>query len=56
MLFPYTLKRGILIPLRELFMTGREIKYLILILISYIVACIETDIFLPALPDMMLFL
>lgn len=33
-------------------MTTKEIKYLILIITIFIGACIETDIFLPALPDM----
>lgn len=32
---------------------GKEIKYLILIVIVFIAACIETDIYLPAFPDMM---
>ena len=30
-----------------------ELKYLFLIIVVFIAACIETDIFLPALPDMM---
>ena len=34
-------------------MNSRELKYLLLIVIAYIAACIETDIFLPAFPDMM---
>ncbi|MCF7806126.1 MAG: multidrug effflux MFS transporter [Simkaniaceae bacterium] len=34
-------------------MTSREIKYLLLIAIIFIAACIETDIYLPAFPDMM---
>src|SRR5271156_5602586 len=32
-----------------------EIKYLFLIIIVFIAACIETDIYLPAFPDMMQF-
>lgn len=36
-------------------MFSRENKYLILITIIFIAACIETDIYLPAFPDMMAF-
>ncbi len=32
-----------------------EIKYLLLIIVIFIAACIETDIYLPAFPDMMNF-
>ncbi len=32
-----------------------EFKYLLLLIVIYIAACIETDIYLPAFPDMMLF-
>jgi MFS transporter, DHA1 family, multidrug resistance protein len=31
----------------------KEIKYLSVIIIIFIAACIETDIYLPAFPDMM---
>jgi MFS transporter, DHA1 family, multidrug resistance protein len=31
----------------------KELKYLILIVVVFIAACIETDIYLPAFPDMM---
>lgn len=31
----------------------KEVRYLFLIFVIFIAACIETDIFLPALPDMM---
>jgi len=34
-------------------MTNKELKFLILIFIILIAACIETDIYLPAFPDMM---
>jgi len=34
-------------------MTKSELKYLFLIIIIFIAACIETDIYLPAFPDMM---
>ena len=34
-------------------MTKNELKYLLLIIIIFIAACIETDIYLPAFPDMM---
>src|ERR1700690_3788106 len=30
-----------------------ELKYLFLIIVVFIAACIETDIYLPAFPDMM---
>ncbi|MEM1282431.1 MAG: multidrug effflux MFS transporter [Chlamydiota bacterium] len=33
-------------------MTRKEIKYLLLIITIFVGACIETDIFLPAFPDM----
>lgn len=36
-------------------MITKEIKYLILITVIFIAACIETDIYLPAFPDMMRF-
>ena len=36
-------------------MTSQEKRYLFSILIIYIAACIETDIFFPAFPDMMKF-
>src|SRR5882672_4740435 len=31
----------------------KEFKYLLLIIVIFIAACIETDIYLPAFPDMM---
>jgi DHA1 family bicyclomycin/chloramphenicol resistance-like MFS transporter len=34
-------------------MRSEEVKYLFLILVIFIAACIETDIYLPAFPDMM---
>lgn len=34
--------------------TRLELKYLLLIIIIFIAACIETDIYLPAFPDMMI--
>lgn len=34
-------------------MTKLEIKYLLIIIVIFIAACIETDIYLPAFPDMM---
>jgi len=34
-------------------MTKTELKYLLLIIAIFIAACIETDIYLPAFPDMM---
>src|SRR5260221_11231309 len=34
-------------------MTKKELKYLFLIFVVFIAACIETDIYLPAFPDMM---
>ncbi len=34
--------------------TKTEIKYLFLIIVIFIAACIETDIYLPAFPDMMI--
>ena len=36
-------------------MTKIELKYLLLIFVVFIAACIETDIYLPAFPDMMIF-
>ncbi len=36
-------------------MTVHELKYLFLIFIVFIAACIETDIYLPAFPDMMIY-
>ncbi len=36
-------------------MKRSELKYLLLIIVVFIAACIETDIYLPAFPDMMLF-
>lgn len=36
-------------------MFSRDIKYLILIVVIFLAACIETDIYLPAFPDMMIF-
>ena len=33
--------------------TINELKYLFLIVVIFIAACIETDIYLPAFPDMM---
>lgn len=36
-------------------MFTKETKYLLLIIIIFIAACIETDIYLPAFPDMMAF-
>lgn len=36
-------------------MFSKDIKYLILIVFIFLAACIETDIYLPAFPDMMLF-
>ncbi len=36
-------------------MTAKELKFLLLIIVIFIAACIETDIYLPAFPDMMLF-
>lgn len=36
-------------------MSKIEVKYLFLIIIIFIAACIETDIYLPAFPDMMIF-
>lgn len=36
-------------------MNKKELKYLILIFVVFIAACIETDIYLPAFPDMMRF-
>src|SRR5579885_3668479 len=41
--------------LRTEMMTKRELKYLLLIIVIFIAACIETDIYLPAFPDMMAF-
>lgn len=34
--------------------TKSELKYLLLIIVIFIAACIETDIYLPAFPDMMI--
>ena len=34
-------------------MTSREFKYLCLIMVIFVAACIETDMYLPAFPDMM---
>ncbi len=36
-------------------MTRKELKCLFLIAVTFIAACIETDIYLPAFPDMMLY-
>lgn len=36
-------------------MTKKELRCLLLIFVVFIAACIETDIYLPAFPDMMLF-
>ncbi len=36
-------------------MTSKEWKYIFLITVIFIAACIETDIYLPAFPDMMVF-
>ena len=36
-------------------MFNKDTKYLILITIIFIAACVETDIYLPAFPDMMIF-
>lgn len=36
-------------------MNKKELKYLILIFVIFVAACIETDIYLPAFPDMMNF-
>ncbi len=36
-------------------LTKKEFKYLFLIIVVFIAACIETDIYLPAFPDMMLY-
>lgn len=36
-------------------MSKSELKYLLLIFVIFIAACIETDIYLPAFPDMMIF-
>lgn len=33
----------------------KEVRYLLLIVVIFIAACIETDIYLPAFPDMMVF-
>lgn len=36
-------------------MSKTDIKYLFLIIVIFIAACIETDIYLPAFPDMMIY-
>jgi DHA1 family bicyclomycin/chloramphenicol resistance-like MFS transporter len=35
------------------FMNRKEIKFLFLVIVVFVAACIETDIYLPAFPDMM---
>jgi len=36
-------------------MNNKELRYLFLIIVVFIAACVETDIYLPAFPDMMQF-
>lgn len=36
-------------------MNTKELKYITLIIVIFIAACVETDIYLPAFPDMMIF-
>jgi MFS transporter, DHA1 family, multidrug resistance protein len=45
---------GRIIPLKGVIeVDKKELKYLLLIFVVFIAACIETDIYLPAFPDMM---